>query len=196
MSVLLRLMHCAAIDSLRLCISPPEQLEFWDLTENGGSQWKVEDMPGDCGHDFCIDGVSKYFVTSFEWVLSTVCVVFDLIHFSFYGKVHQKGKILSLSNTPVPMDVHVRYRSPQNICGAPHQVRVAAFNWRRGLNNQKKFKNKEKCFHTAHPVQSRLWNSPRSVDDPPFFKKKQTLHSNCSAAPSEVGAQVRPCIVI
>lgn len=66
MSVVLRLMHYAAIDSLRLCISPPEQLEFWDLTENGGSQWKVEDMPGDCGHDFCIDGVSKYFVTSFE----------------------------------------------------------------------------------------------------------------------------------
>lgn len=47
-------------------ISLPEQLEFWELTENGGSQWKVEDMPGDCGHDFCYEGVSKYFATSFE----------------------------------------------------------------------------------------------------------------------------------
>ncbi|KAJ0068855.1 hypothetical protein NL108_012102, partial [Boleophthalmus pectinirostris] len=44
-------------------------LEFWELTENGGSQWKVEDMPGDCGHDFGNDGVSKYFATSFRLCL-------------------------------------------------------------------------------------------------------------------------------
>ncbi|TNN78563.1 F-box only protein 2 [Liparis tanakae] len=46
-----------------------EQLEFWDLTENGGSQWKVEDMPGGCGYDFCVDGVTTYFATSFEMCL-------------------------------------------------------------------------------------------------------------------------------
>ncbi|XP_034540605.1 F-box only protein 2 isoform X3 [Notolabrus celidotus] len=46
-----------------------EQLEFWELTENGGSGWKVEDMPGDCGFDFCNDGVTKYFATSFELCL-------------------------------------------------------------------------------------------------------------------------------
>ncbi|XP_041837204.1 F-box only protein 2 isoform X2 [Melanotaenia boesemani] len=28
--------------------------------------WKVEEMPGDFGHDFYNDGVTKYFVTSFE----------------------------------------------------------------------------------------------------------------------------------
>lgn len=59
-------MHNAAADSWILCISFPEQLEFWDLTENGGSQWKVEDMPGDCGYDLCNDGVTKYFATSFK----------------------------------------------------------------------------------------------------------------------------------
>lgn len=44
----------------------PEELEFWELTENGGSEWVVEDMPGDCGHDFSDTAVMKYFATSFE----------------------------------------------------------------------------------------------------------------------------------
>ena len=153
MSALLRLMHYVAIDSLRLCISSPEQLEFWDLTENGGSQWKVEDMPGDCGHDFCIDGVSKYFVTSFEWVLTTVCAVFDLIHFSR------------------PMDAHVKYRSPQNICGAPHHIRVAAFNWRRGLNNLKEIQKHKEMAPYSSSRANQASKTPRSKDDPPppFF---------------------------
>lgn len=43
-----------------------EELEFWELTENGGSQWKVEEMPGDCGYEFCNSEVTKYFATSFE----------------------------------------------------------------------------------------------------------------------------------
>ncbi|KAM4740726.1 F-box only protein 6-like, partial [Anableps anableps] len=46
-----------------------DQLESWDLTENGGKQWKVEDMPGDCGHDFCKNEVTKYFATSSELCL-------------------------------------------------------------------------------------------------------------------------------
>ncbi|CAL9707450.1 unnamed protein product [Knipowitschia caucasica] len=41
-----------------------EDLKFWELTKNGGNGWKVEDMPGDCGHDFVNDKVSKYFATS------------------------------------------------------------------------------------------------------------------------------------
>ncbi|KAF3855759.1 hypothetical protein F7725_016482 [Dissostichus mawsoni] len=44
-------------------------MEFWELTENGGSQWKVEEMPGDCGSDSGLDGVTKYFATSFELCL-------------------------------------------------------------------------------------------------------------------------------
>ncbi|KAG9352756.1 hypothetical protein JZ751_017332, partial [Albula glossodonta] len=46
--------------------SGEDQLEFWELTENGGSQWRVEEMPGDCGYAFCDEAVTKYFVTSFE----------------------------------------------------------------------------------------------------------------------------------
>lgn len=44
-------------------------MEYWELTENGGSQWKVEDMPGDCGHASFDDGVTKFFSTSFELCL-------------------------------------------------------------------------------------------------------------------------------
>uniref|UniRef100_A0A3P9IE91 Zgc:175088 n=1 Tax=Oryzias latipes TaxID=8090 RepID=A0A3P9IE91_ORYLA len=44
-----------------------EDLAFWELMENGGNGWTVEDMPGDCGHDFYNDEVKKYFATSFEW---------------------------------------------------------------------------------------------------------------------------------
>ncbi|KAJ4919117.1 hypothetical protein JOQ06_026340 [Pogonophryne albipinna] len=50
-------------------ISLKKLLDFWELTENGGSQWKVEEMPGDCGSDWGLDGVTKYFATSFELCL-------------------------------------------------------------------------------------------------------------------------------
>ncbi|XP_048877618.1 F-box only protein 2 isoform X3 [Brienomyrus brachyistius] len=46
-----------------------EMLEFWELTENGGSEWKVEPVPGDCGHAFCNEAVSTCFATSFELCL-------------------------------------------------------------------------------------------------------------------------------
>ncbi|KAF7209027.1 F-box only protein 2 [Nothobranchius furzeri] len=46
-----------------------EQLDSWELVENGGNGWKVEDMPGDCGHDFCNNEVTKYFATSFDLCL-------------------------------------------------------------------------------------------------------------------------------
>ncbi|XP_077581987.1 F-box only protein 2 [Stigmatopora nigra] len=61
--------------------SGEEQLDFWELTENGGSEWIVEDMPGDCGHDFCDTAVMKYFATSFELCLKRQ--VIDLIEEGF-----------------------------------------------------------------------------------------------------------------
>ncbi|KAF5901047.1 F-box only protein 2-like, partial [Clarias magur] len=51
--------------------------EFWELTENGGNEWRVEDMPGDCGHDFINSAVTKYFTTSFELCLKKQ--VIDLV---------------------------------------------------------------------------------------------------------------------
>ncbi|XP_019735033.1 F-box only protein 2 [Hippocampus comes] len=58
-----------------------EELEFWELTENGGSEWVVEDMPGDCGHDFSDTAVMKYFATSFELCLKRQ--VIDLLEEGF-----------------------------------------------------------------------------------------------------------------
>ncbi|KAL1264992.1 hypothetical protein QQF64_003019 [Cirrhinus molitorella] len=46
-----------------------EGLDHWELTENGGDQWQTEGMPGDCGHGFNDDSVTKYFSTSFEQCL-------------------------------------------------------------------------------------------------------------------------------
>ncbi|XP_061076285.1 F-box only protein 2 [Conger conger] len=46
-----------------------EQLECWEITENGGSEWRVEEMPGDCGHAICDEAMTKYFATSFELCL-------------------------------------------------------------------------------------------------------------------------------
>ncbi|XP_043108833.1 F-box only protein 2 [Puntigrus tetrazona] len=43
-----------------------EDLGHWELTENGGDQWRTEDMPGDCGHAFNEESITKYFSTSFE----------------------------------------------------------------------------------------------------------------------------------
>ncbi|KAM9860313.1 F-box only protein 2 [Aulostomus maculatus] len=54
-----------------------DQLESWELVVNGGSQWRVEDMPGDCGHDFTNKAVGTYFATSFELCLKRQ--VIDLI---------------------------------------------------------------------------------------------------------------------
>uniref|UniRef100_W5ML43 FBA domain-containing protein n=1 Tax=Lepisosteus oculatus TaxID=7918 RepID=W5ML43_LEPOC len=42
------------------------QMEFWEITENGGNEWRVEEMPGDCGSAFCDEAVKTFFVTSFE----------------------------------------------------------------------------------------------------------------------------------
>lgn len=43
-----------------------EDFEHWELIENGGDEWRIEEMPGDCGHDFSDNSVTKYFCTSFE----------------------------------------------------------------------------------------------------------------------------------
>ncbi|XP_051768177.1 F-box only protein 2 [Ctenopharyngodon idella] len=43
-----------------------DDLDHWELTENGGDQWRTEDMPGDCGHIYIDDSITKYFCTSFE----------------------------------------------------------------------------------------------------------------------------------
>ncbi|XP_060766696.1 F-box only protein 2 [Neoarius graeffei] len=52
-------------------------MDFWDVTENGGKGWFLEDMPGDCGHEFSDETVTKYFCTSFELCLKNQMI--DLV---------------------------------------------------------------------------------------------------------------------
>ncbi|KAA0707482.1 F-box only protein 2 [Triplophysa tibetana] len=46
-----------------------EDFEHWELTENGGDEWRTEEMPGDCVNTFYDESVNKYFCTSFELCL-------------------------------------------------------------------------------------------------------------------------------
>ncbi|XP_067288183.1 F-box only protein 2-like [Pseudorasbora parva] len=40
-------------------------LKYWQLTENGGDQWRIEDIPGNCRHAYDNELITKYFCTSF-----------------------------------------------------------------------------------------------------------------------------------
>ncbi|XP_078281301.1 F-box only protein 2 [Rhinoraja longicauda] len=48
-----------------------EEFNFWELTDNDGNGWNVEDLPGDSGKPFPDQRIQKYFVTSFEWCRKT-----------------------------------------------------------------------------------------------------------------------------
>ncbi|KAG8434778.1 hypothetical protein GDO86_012938 [Hymenochirus boettgeri] len=44
-----------------------EDFLFWEDVQSGGDGWKIEELPGDNGNEFPLEGVNKYFATSFEW---------------------------------------------------------------------------------------------------------------------------------
>ncbi|XP_047439400.1 F-box only protein 2 [Mugil cephalus] len=92
--------------------SGEEQLEFWELTENGGSQWKVEDMSGDCGYDFCSDGVTKYFATSFELCLKRQ--VIDLLAEGFSSEQLDSQPVVTVED----------WYSGRTDCGCTYQINV------------------------------------------------------------------------
>uniref|UniRef100_A0A8C6SQN2 Zgc:175088 n=1 Tax=Neogobius melanostomus TaxID=47308 RepID=A0A8C6SQN2_9GOBI len=90
-----------------------EDLEFWELTENGGSQWKVEDLPGDCGHDFTgQDGVSKYFATSFELCLKRQ--VINLLDEEYSAEVLDEQPLVNISD----------WYCARTDCGCTYQMAV------------------------------------------------------------------------
>ncbi|XP_077314085.1 F-box only protein 2-like [Lithobates pipiens] len=62
-----------------------EEFEFWEIGENGGDGWKVEEVPGDCGASFPDDGVQKYFASSFEWCSKSQLI--DLVAEGFSEEV-------------------------------------------------------------------------------------------------------------
>lgn len=47
-------------------LSMAEGLDYWQLTENGGFGWQVEEMPREGEHAFNNSAVTKYFSTSYE----------------------------------------------------------------------------------------------------------------------------------
>ncbi|KAM9443807.1 F-box only protein 2-like [Clarias gariepinus] len=54
-----------------------EGLDYWQLTENGGFGWQVEEMPREGEHAFNNSAVTKYFSTSYE--LNLKKQVIDLV---------------------------------------------------------------------------------------------------------------------
>ncbi|KPP60663.1 F-box only protein 2-like [Scleropages formosus] len=90
-----------------------EEVEFWEMTENGGNQWKVEDLPGDCGHAHCDDSVKKYFVTSYELCLKRQVV--DLLEEGYSAE--------DLDSQP-PVTVEDWY-SGRTDCGCTYQLTVS-----------------------------------------------------------------------
>lgn len=90
-----------------------EDLEFWELTENGGSQWKVEELPGDCGHDFtAVDGVNKYFATSFELCLKRQ--VINLLDEGFPAEVLDDQPLVKITD----------WYCARTDCGCTYQITV------------------------------------------------------------------------
>ncbi|KAL0978451.1 hypothetical protein UPYG_G00170580 [Umbra pygmaea] len=89
-----------------------EDMAFWELTENGGSQWKVEELPGDSGYEFAVGGVTKYFTTSYELCLKRQVV--DLLAEGYSGE--------DLDAQP---DVTVEdWYSGRSDCGCSYQLSV------------------------------------------------------------------------
>ncbi|XP_022538021.2 F-box only protein 2 isoform X2 [Astyanax mexicanus] len=89
-----------------------ENMEYWELTENGGDEWRVEEMPGDCGHAFTDDATTKYFTTSFE-----LCLKKQLIDLLAEGYSSEE-----LDNQPA---VHVEdWYCGRTDCGCVYQLTV------------------------------------------------------------------------
>ncbi|XP_041427193.1 F-box only protein 2 isoform X2 [Xenopus laevis] len=47
--------------------SGEEEFDYWEDLNYGGDGWKIEELPGDNGNDFPLEGIEKYFATSFEY---------------------------------------------------------------------------------------------------------------------------------
>ncbi|XP_053307804.1 F-box only protein 2 [Spea bombifrons] len=62
-----------------------EDLDSWEVVANGGDGWNVEELPGDNGRDFPIEGIRKYFATSFEWC--SKAQVIDLLNEGYWEEL-------------------------------------------------------------------------------------------------------------
>ncbi|MGH0167991.1 UNVERIFIED_CONTAM: hypothetical protein FKN15_060170 [Acipenser sinensis] len=94
-----------------------EQFEGWEITENGGSQWRVEELPGDCGKEFPDETVQSYFATSFELCLKKQ--VLDL---------RAEGYSEELLDTVQPKITVQDWYAGRSDCGCIYQLCVSLLN--------------------------------------------------------------------
>ncbi|XP_069804088.1 F-box only protein 44-like [Dendropsophus ebraccatus] len=90
-----------------------DNFKFWKIEQNGGDEWKIEDLPGEHGQELPDKDVTKYFVTSY-WP----CKKSQLINLKKmgYGK-----KIMDL----VQPDIVIRdWYAARADCGCQYEVFV------------------------------------------------------------------------
>ncbi|XP_041130478.1 F-box only protein 2-like [Polyodon spathula] len=94
-----------------------EQFEGWEITENGGSQWRVEELPGDCGKEFPDETVQSYFATSFE-----LCLKKQLVD------LQAEGYSEELLDTVQPKIMVQDWYAGRSDCGCTYQLCVSLLN--------------------------------------------------------------------
>uniref|UniRef100_A0A8C6UYA9 FBA domain-containing protein n=1 Tax=Neogobius melanostomus TaxID=47308 RepID=A0A8C6UYA9_9GOBI len=99
------------VQLLQKLVCVTEGLQFWELVENGGDGWKVEEIPGGCGHKFAPD-ICKHFVTS-----SRLCRKRQVINLLNNGFSAER-----LDNQPL---VKIKdWFSGRTDCGCTYQITV------------------------------------------------------------------------
>ncbi|KAM4704042.1 F-box only protein 2 [Rhinophrynus dorsalis] len=65
-------------------------LDYWEDVLHGGDGWKIEELPGDNGGEFPVEGINKYFVSSFEWCKKSQII--DLLNEGYWEEVLDTGE--------------------------------------------------------------------------------------------------------
>uniref|UniRef100_A0A8C4RXN5 F-box only protein 2-like n=1 Tax=Erpetoichthys calabaricus TaxID=27687 RepID=A0A8C4RXN5_ERPCA len=94
-----------------------DQFNHWEIIKNGGSMWRVEEMPGDCGHDFPDSSVLTYFVTSFDICLKEQTI--DLVSEGYTEEI--------LDSVQPKIEVQDWF-SGRKDCGCNYELHVSLLN--------------------------------------------------------------------
>ncbi|XP_039611934.1 F-box only protein 2 isoform X2 [Polypterus senegalus] len=94
-----------------------DQFNHWEIIENGGSMWRVEEMPGDCGYDFPDSSILTYFVTSFEICLKEQTI--DLVSEGYTEEI--------LDSVQPKIEVQDWF-SGRKDCGCNYELHVSLLN--------------------------------------------------------------------
>ncbi|KAG8568441.1 hypothetical protein GDO81_014001 [Engystomops pustulosus] len=87
--------------------------KFWNIDENGGDKWAIEESPGNHGQEFPDKDVTKYFVTSYG-----LCMKSQLINLK---KMGYRETLMDL----VQPDIVIRdWFSARRDCGCHYQIHI------------------------------------------------------------------------